>query len=85
MLVGMGELCDQVLLQSLPTVDWMLDLVLALEGGGLVGWWTPSVPASVGPEVGIKASNPGNLARANFPRPTTPAETPEVLTTSFEM
>ena len=37
MLVGMGELCDQVLLQSLPTVDWMLDLVLALEGGG-IGW-----------------------------------------------
>ena len=37
MLVGMGELCDQVLLQSLPTVDWMLDLVLALKGGG-IGW-----------------------------------------------
>ena len=37
MLFGMGELCDQVLLQSLPTVDWMLDLVLALEGGG-IGW-----------------------------------------------
>ena len=44
MLVGMGELCDQVLLQSLLTVDWMLDLVLALEGGGLVGWWTPVFP-----------------------------------------
>ena len=55
MLVGMGELCDQVLLQSLPTVDWMLDLVLALEGGGLVGWWTPGVSASVGPETGIKS------------------------------
>ena len=58
MLVGMGEPCDQVLLQSLPTVDWMLDLVLALKGGGLVGWWTPGVSASVGPETGIKASNP---------------------------
>ena len=37
------------------TVDWMLDLVLALEGGGLVGWWTPGVSASVGPETGIKS------------------------------
>ena len=55
MLVGMGELCNQVLLQSLPTVDWMLYLVLALEGGGLVGWWTPGVSASVGPETGIKS------------------------------
>ena len=55
MLFGMGELCDQVLLQSLPTVDWMLDLVLALEGGGLVGWWTPGVSASEGPETGIKS------------------------------
>ena len=50
MLVGMGELCDQVLLQSLPTVDWMLDLVLALGG-----WWTPGVSASVEPETGIKS------------------------------
>ena len=55
MLFGMGELCNQVLLQSLPTVDWMLDLVLALEGGGLVGWWTPGVSDSVGPETGIKS------------------------------
>ena len=55
MLFGMGELCDQVLLQSLPTVDWMLDLVLALKAGGLVGWWTPGVSASVGPETGIKS------------------------------
>ena len=55
MLFGMGELCDQVLLQSLPTVDWMLDLVLALEGGRLVGWWTPGVSTSVGPETGINS------------------------------
>ena len=55
MLVGMGEQCDQVLLQSLPMVDWMLDLVLALEGGGLVGWWTPGVYARVGRETGIKS------------------------------
>ena len=56
MLFGMGELCDQVLLQSLPTVDWMLDLVLALEGGG-IGWVVdPRCFRHVGPE--SKASNP---------------------------
>ena len=59
MLVGMGELCDQVLLQSLP--HGRLD---AGPSPCTRGWWTPGVSASAGPEVGIKASNPGNLARA---------------------